>query len=628
MNVNNRLQAGMLLLLFSALGLVGYNVYLRETTPLERSYNAFLADLVQGNISKVHVQGHMLTAVDSSRNTFRTYVPEMAVLLPFLLDNDVAITGKELAPSSTSTFINLFVPVLFLAGLWLIFSSQGGGQSKKHTLPSRFIPSKNQRVMFADVAGVIEVIEEVEEVVAFLKNPEKFSRLGGRPPKGILLQGVPGTGKTLLAKAIAGEASVSFYSIGGSDFVEIFAGVGASRVRELFSEAKKNAPCIIFIDEIDAIGGRRSGGHSTGSSDEREQTLNALLVEMDGFSTGENVIVIAATNRPDILDPALLRPGRFDRQITLSLPDVKGRLRILEVHTKKIVIAPDLVLSAVARSIPGFSGADVANLVNEAALLAARHNKDAVEMADFEEAKDKIIMGLARKNVAISEKDRRQTAYHEAGHAIVGLLLTDTDPIHKITIIPRGRAMGLTQHIPLDERYTYSKQYLVNRIAILMGGRAAEQLVFNQFTSGASNDILHATEIATKLITEWGMSTEIGPVAYQYAANNFLGHGSQARPRSEMTAQRIDTEIHRVLEIGAQEALMLLKKHNRFLHKLAEALLVNETLDAEEVDLVYRNYLRESELERQLRAREANGNTIIPPVLSHSPQPTEAAHEI
>ena len=626
--MNNRLQTGLLLLLFSALGLVGYNVYLRETTPPERSYNAFLAALDEGGISKVHVEGHILTAEENSRAAFRTYVPDIGILLPRLLANNVAITGEDSASSPASAFISFFIPVVFLTGLWLVFFRRDGNQLKKHALSSRFIPAKNQRVTFADVAGVIEVIEEVEEVVAFLKNPEKFSRLGGRPPKGILLQGVPGTGKTLLAKAIAGEASVSFYSIGGSDFVEIFAGVGASRVRELFSEAKKNAPCIIFIDEIDAIGGRRSGGQSTGSSDEREQTLNALLVEMDGFSTGENVIVIAATNRSDILDPALLRPGRFDRQITLSLPDVKGRLKILEVHTKKIATAPDLVLSAIARSIPGFSGADVANLVKEAALLAARHNKDAVEMADFEEAKDKIIMGLARKNVAVSEKDRRQTAYHEAGHAIVGLLLEDTDPIHKITIIPRGRAMGLTQHIPLDERYTYSRQYLVNRIAILMGGRAAEQLVFNHFTSGASNDILHATEIATKLITEWGMSTEIGPVAYQYAANGFLGHGSEARPRSEMMAQRIDTAIHRVLEMGAQEALMLLKKHNRFLHNLAEALLVNETLDAEGVDLVYRHYLRESELERQLRAREANGNTHIAPVSSHSPQPTEAAHEI
>jgi cell division protease FtsH len=459
---------------------------------------------------------------------------------------------------------------------------------------------KSERITFADVAGITEAKEELQEIVEFLKNPEKYSRLGGRIPKGVLLQGAPGTGKTLLAKAIAGEASVAFFSMGGSDFVEMFAGVGASRVRELFQEAKKSAPCLIFIDEIDAIGGRRSSGQSSGSSDEREQTLNALLVEMDGFASEDTVIMIAATNRPDILDPALLRPGRFDRQITLSLPDVKGRLKILEVHAKKIVTAREIDLPAIARSIPGFSGAEIGNLVNEAALMAARRNKDAVEMSDFEEAKDKIVMGLERKSIAVSEKDRRLTAYHEAGHAIVGLLMEETDPLHKITIIPRGRAMGLTQQVPLDDRLTYSRDYLLNRIAILMGGRAAEALVFNRLTTGASNDILQATDIAARLVGEWGMSVELGPVAYRHSGEGFLGDSGQPRPHSEMIARRIDEEIRKLVGDCYDQAADLLKKHNRFLHKFAEALLLNETMDAEEVDIVYRSYLKERELERIL----------------------------
>ena len=399
---------------------------------------------------------------------------------------------------------------------------------------------------------------------------------------------------------------MAFFSMGGSDFVEIFAGVGASRVRDLFMEAKKSAPCLIFIDEIDAIGGKRSGGNTSGSSDEREQTLNALLVEMDGFSSGETVIMIAATNRPDILDPALLRPGRFDRQITISLPDVKGRIKILEVHARKIVASAEIDLEKIARSIPGFSGAEIANLVNEAALMAARKNKESVEMEDFEEAKDKIVMGLARKNFVVNEKDRRVTAYHEAGHAIVGLLLEETDPLHKITIIPRGRAMGLTQQLPLDDRYTYSREYLQNRITTLMGGRTAEALVFNRLTTGASNDIIVATEIATRIVCEWGMSAALGPIAYRQGVDSFLGDSYQVTPHSEMIARKIDTEIKQVILTCSDEAHAILKKHNKFLHKFAEALLINETMDAEEVDIVYRRYLKERELERTLTENRGN----------------------
>ena len=468
--MRNPVQLGLWLLTLTAVAVFGYNVYLRENTPPERSYTDFFNDLKQDNINSVHFHGQMLTGTDSAGRPFGTFVPDVAAITPLLIEHKVVVTGEAVLASEGSALLKTLLPLVLIFGGWLIFSKKSlksefasGGKG------SRFTPIKGERITFEDVAGITEAKEELQEIVEFLKNPEKYSRLGGRIPKGVLLQGSPGTGKTLLARAIAGEASVSFFSIGGSDFVEMFAGVGASRVRELFAEAKKSTPCLIFIDEIDAIGGRRSGGQSGGSSDEREQTLNALLVEMDGFGTEDTVIMIAATNRPDILDPALLRPGRFDRRITISLPDVKGRLKILEVHTRKIVSAAGLDLEAVARSIPGFSGAEIANLVNEAALNAARENKDAVSMEDFELAKDKIVMGLERRSIVVSEKDRRVTAYHEAGHAIVGMMLEETDPLHKITIIPRGRAMGLTQQVPLDDRMTYSREYLLNRIAILMG---------------------------------------------------------------------------------------------------------------------------------------------------------------
>jgi len=593
-------QLGLLLLTLTAIGVFGYNVYLRETTPPEQAYTHFLAELHQGNIKKVHFRGAILTGEDTAGRPFGTFVPDVAALVPRLVEQEVAITGEAEAPSGLAEGLKGLLPVLLILCGWLIFSKKSLPGEFGTRRGSRFTPVRGERVTFADVAGITEAKEELQEIVEFLKNPAKYSRLGGRIPKGVLLQGPPGTGKTLLAKAIAGEASVAFFSMGGSDFVEIFAGVGASRVRELFLEAKKSVPCLIFIDEIDAIGGRRSGGQASGASDERDQTLNALLVEMDGFGTKDTVIMIAATNRPDILDPALLRPGRFDRQIALSLPDVRGRLKILEVHAKKIVTAPGIDLPALARSIPGFSGAEIANLVNEAALTAARHNKATVEMADFEEAKDKIVMGLERKSIAVSEQDRRLTAYHEAGHAIVGLLLEETDPLHKITIIPRGRAMGLTQQVALDERLTYSRDYLLNRIAILMGGRAAEELVFNRLTTGASNDIAQATEIAARLVCEWGMSPALGPVSYRRSGEGGLSESDQRTPHSEMIARRIDHEIKRLINGCYDQAEALLHKHNRFLHKFAEALLLNETMDAEEVDIVYRSYLKQRELERSL----------------------------
>jgi cell division protease FtsH len=609
--MKNPIQLGLLLLTITALTVLGYNVYLREITPPVLTYTEFLAELRENNIEKIHLQGGVITGEDRAGRPFGTFAPDVSALIPLLQEKKVEISAEAQTESGAVDIFKSLLPLLLIIGGWLIFSKKQSGGAFAHGSgrSTRFKPVESDLVTFKDVAGIAEVTEELQEVVEFLKKPEKYSRLGGRIPKGVLLQGAPGTGKTLLAKAIAGEASVAFFSMGGSDFVEIFAGVGASRVRELFVEAKKSAPCIIFIDEIDAIGGRRSGSSSSGSSDEREQTLNALLVEMDGFSSGETVIMIAATNRPDILDPALLRPGRFDRQITISLPDIKGRIKILEVHARKILASAEIDLEKIARSIPGFSGAEIANLVNEAALMAARRSKEAVEMDDFEEAKDKIIMGLARKSIVVSEKDRRITAYHEAGHAIVGLLLEETDPLHKITIIPRGRAMGLTQQLPLDERYTYSREYLQNRITTLLGGRTAETLVFNRLTTGASNDIIAATEIATRLICEWGMSEALGPIAYRQSVDGFLGSSTLVKPHSEMIARQIDVEIKQVIDTCSDEARAILKKHNKFLHKFAEALLINETMDAEEVDIVYRSYLKERELEQILTETRGNDDT-------------------
>ncbi len=605
--MKNQIQLGLLIFTIACVILLGYNVYLREITPPEQTYTEFITSLQQGEIINVHLRGSQVTGEYASGKKFSSYAPDVASLLPQLLEKNIHISAEPEAEKGIVTFFKFLLPMSMLYGAWLVFKRKSSDSSSAFNLGrhSRFTPVKSDRVTFRDVAGISEAKVELLEIVEFLKQPEKYSRLGAKIPKGVLLQGAPGTGKTLLAKAIAGEASVSFFSLGGSDFVEMFVGVGASRVRDLFAEAKRSAPCIIFIDEIDAIGGKRSGNTATGANDEREQTLNALLVEMDGFSSDKAVIVVAATNRPDILDPALMRPGRFDRQITIALPDVKGRTKILGVHAQQIAMDKSIDLAAIARSVPGFSGAEIANLVNEAALMAGRKNKKKVELIDFEEAKDKIIMGLEQKSIVVSEQNRRVTAYHEAGHAIVGMMLEETDPLHKITIIPRGRAMGLTQHLPLDDQHTYSREYLVNRIKTLLGGRVAETLVFNRLTTGASNDITMATEIATRLVCEWGMSSSIGPISYRMENESFLSHAGSSKPYSEVTAEKIDNEITSVISECYEEAEKILRKHNKFLHKFAEALLINETMDAEEVDIVFRSYVRERKVELELSGKRS-----------------------
>jgi cell division protease FtsH len=452
---------------------------------------------------------------------------------------------------------------------------------------ARLLSEDRKKVTFADVAGADEAKDEVTEIIEFLKDPPKFQKLGGRIPKGVLIVGPPGTGKTLLAKAIAGEAGVPFFSISGSDFVEMFVGVGASRVRDLFEQGKKHAPCIIFIDEIDAVGRLRGAGLG-GGHDEREQTLNQLLVEMDGFDTNEGVILVAATNRPDVLDPALLRPGRFDRQVVVARPDLKGRVEILRVHTKKVAMSKDVSLEVVARGTPGFAGADLENLVNEAALMAARKGKKAVEMDDFEFAKDKVLMGVERRSMILSDEEKRTTAYHEAGHALVARLLPGTDPVHKVTIIPRGRALGLTMQLPTDDRYTYPKEYLYNNLAILMGGRAAEEIVLNYMTTGAGNDIERATELARKMVCEWGMSEKMGPLTFGKKEQEiFLGREfAQHRDYSEHTAVEIDHEVKRLVTENYERAKTLIRNNINALKALAEALLEREVLDAPEIEKI------------------------------------------
>ena len=575
--------------------LIGYNIYSINNRLPEKEYSSFVNEIILGEIASVTIKQGEVTGTDSSGRKFSTYVPDIENLLPLLREKEVVIT--TMPPSKTPGITRDMLIVLLLIGGWFVLNR------KSIREPARFASSKTFRsthrstnVTFDDVAGISEAREELKELITFLKDPGRFTKLGGRIPKGVLLEGPPGTGKTLLAKAIAGEASVPFYPMGGSDFVEMYAGLGASRVRELFAEAKKNAPCIIFIDEIDAIGGKRTGAIQSGSNDEREQTLNALLVEMDGFGSNETVIVVGATNRADILDSALLRPGRFDRQIVLTLPDVKGRLKILEVHSKKVAIAEEIDLSAIARSIPGFSGAQIANLVNEAALLAARRKKQKIDNDDFEDAKDKITMGLERKSAVISERTRRLAAYHEAGHAVATLLLPDTDPLHKITIIPRGQALGLTQQLPFDEQHTFSRSYLVNRIKILMGGRLAEELIFGQQTTGASNDILSATIIAGRLVCEFGMSVNLGPVSYNVEQLSAYHPSRIERTLSEQTRREIDQEISQIITECSKETAELIRKNTDLLHMIAEALMANETLDSEEVDIVHRCYLNQKSM--------------------------------
>jgi cell division protease FtsH len=521
---------------------------------------------------------------------FKTFAPDDPELVKLLRQHKVTIQAKPDDDSGIwqSIFVSWF-PMLLLIGVWIFFMRQmqaGGGKALAFGKSrARIANGKENKVTFQDVAGIEEAKVELGEIIEFLRDAKRFTRLGGRIPKGVLLIGQPGTGKTLLARAIAGEADVPFFSISGSDFVEMFVGVGASRVRDLFSQGKKNAPCIIFIDEIDAVGRHRGAGLG-GGHDEREQTLNQLLVEMDGFEPNGGVIVVSATNRPDVLDPALLRPGRFDRQIMVPIPDVKGREEILGVHTRKTVLSTEIDLSVIARGTPGFSGADLANLVNEAALLAARNDKKEIEISDMEEAKDKVLMGVERRSMVISYQERRNAAYHEAGHALVAKMIPESDPIHKVTIIPRGRALGLTQQLPIDERHTYSKDYLVDSITILLGGRAAEEIVLNHQTTGAGNDIERATEIARKMVCEWGMSEEMGPLNYGRKEEPvFLGKEMhRQRDFSENTAKDIDAELKAIVSGCFERAKGLLLGNIDALHTIATALLEKEVLDGQEID--------------------------------------------
>ena len=590
------------------LSLLGIGFFQASRKLPESAYSEFLADLEAGRLQETSIKGNSIIATDRTGTQYTTFSPDLSSLMPLLQASEVTIRTHP-APVLTPLFRDMLIIVLLLGG-WMILSRGSPSSSKRFLRTGTTSKASKTKtgVTFKDVAGISEARDELKEIIDFLKHPSRYSRLGGQIPKGVLLEGLPGTGKTLLAKAIAGEASVPFFSMGGSDFVEMFAGLGASRVRKLFEEAKKQAPCIIFIDEIDAIGGKRSADYRNGSNDEREQTLNALLVEMDGFETSETIIVVAATNRSDILDSALLRPGRFDRRITLNLPDIRGRLKILKVHTAGTSISPTIDLTTIARSTPGFTGAEIANLVNEAALLAARKGKQHIEQADFEDAQDKISMGLERKNLVIDQRARRLTAYHEAGHTVVAKLLPESDPLHKTTIIPRGRSLGLTQQLPIDEHQAYTRSYLFNRIKILLGGRLAEELIFGRLTTGASNDLLGATRIAHRLVCEFGMSEQLGPVSRM---GNGPDHGDGASggfwQQSEQTRREIDMEILRIVQHCYEDAKELLKAHDELLHMLAESLLAHETLDGEEVDIVYRCYLNHRQIEETQR-QDAGGN--------------------
>ena len=554
------------------------------------SYSKFLELVKDGKVAKVTIQGEDLMGVLTDNKPFKSYAPLDPDLIRLLQTKNVEIVAKPKDESTWyTTLLVSWLPMLVLVGIWIFFMRQmqaGGGKAMSFGKSrARLMTENTVKITFNDVAGIEEAKEETSEIIEFLKDPKRFTRLGGRIPKGVLLVGAPGTGKTLLARAIAGEAGVPFFSIRGSDFVEMFVGVGAARVRDLFIQGKKSAPCIIFIDEIDAVGRHRGAGLG-GGHDEREQTLNQLLVEMDGFEANEGVILIAATNRPDVLDPALLRPGRFDRQVVVPIPDLKGREAILRVHTRRTPIADTVDLSILARSTPGFSGADLENLVNEAALFAARSGNEAVNMEDFERAKDKVLMGAERKSLILSERERANTAYHEAGHTLVARLIPGTDPIHKVTIIPRGRALGLTQQLPIDERHTYPRDYLLDTLAVLLGGRAAEELEFRHFTTGAGNDLERATNLARKMVCNWGMSEELGPVTFGKREEHiFLGREfAQSKDYSEETARVIDGAIKNMVFKANQRARDLLAGHRDQLQALAQALLDQETLDAREID--------------------------------------------
>lgn len=578
---------------FIALSILFNNLQMAEThkNVEQIAFSDFMDKAENNRVSSITIIGRDINGVYTDGTRFHTYSVYDPEMITELRKYGVKIEAEPI-DTSENTFWNILIswfPMLLLIGVWIFFMRQANaGNNKAMSFGksrARLIENM-KKVTFADVAGADESKQELEEIIDFLKDPQKFQRLGGKIPKGVLLVGPPGTGKTLLAKAVAGEADVPFFSISGSDFVEMFVGVGASRVRDMFAQAKKNAPCLLFIDEIDAVGRHRGAGLG-GGNDEREQTLNQLLVEMDGFDANENVILIAATNRPDVLDPALLRPGRFDRQVTVNNPDVKGREEILKVHTRKVPLGKDVDLSVVARGTPGFSGADLANLVNEAALLAARKNKLKVSSADFDDAKDKVLMGNERKSMAMDEKEKMLTAYHEAGHAICSLNVKDTDPIHKATIIPRGRALGMVQQLPEKDRYSYSRTQMLSRLTIMMGGRVAEEIKFgyDNVTSGASSDINAATNLARAMVTEWGMSDILGPIRYSENSNEvFLGRSvTQNQNMSEETARLVDAEIKRLVTDGYEEAKKILQKHKKDWETLAKALMEYETLTGDEI---------------------------------------------
>ncbi len=604
---------------------------------LSWNFSEFMVQVEAGQVKDVTLTGNEIKGHTTGGETFHTYAPkDYDKVVDSLLTKKVLV---KVQPSESPAWLGALVsaaPFVLLIGFWIFFMRQmqsGGnkalsfGKSK-----AKLLASQQKKVTFKDVAGVDEAKEELQEIIEFLREPQKFQKLGGRIPKGVLLMGPPGTGKTLLVRAIAGEANVPFFSISGSDFVEMFVGVGASRVRDLFEQGKKNAPCIIFIDEIDAVGRHRGAGLG-GGHDEREQTLNQLLVEMDGFESNDGVILIAATNRPDVLDPALLRPGRFDRRVVVSRPDVRGREGILQVHTRKIPLSDDVDVSVLARATPGFSGADLANLVNEAALLAARHNQKSVTMHDFESSKDKVLMGAERRSLIITEEEKKVTAFHEAGHALLAAMLPHTDPLHKVTIIPRGMALGLTQQLPTEERHNWNRDQLESRIAVCMGGRIAEEVVFGQITTGAQNDIEQATEMARKMVCEWGMSEELGPLTYGKKEEAiFLGREfNRHQDYSENTALKIDAEVKRIVSAQYERARAIITEQKERLVAVAEALLEHEVLDA----LQIQQLLRGEKIPDRVRAKPAAaeppreprvesepsgiGNLLTPPVAHPKP---------
>ena len=588
--MNSTLKSLVFWMVLVVVGVLVWNVSTRfQPNQKPQRFSEFMANVDAGQVARVTITGNEIIGTSKSNENFRTYAPaQYEGLANKLIERGVDVSAREPSASPWSAILFSYAPILLMIGFWIFFMRQmqsGGnkalsfGKSK-----AKLSSSAQKKVTFKDVAGVDEAKEELQEIIDFLREPQKFQKLGGRIPKGVLLMGPPGTGKTLLARAVAGEANVPFFSISGSDFVEMFVGVGASRVRDLFEQGKKNAPCIVFIDEIDAVGRHRGAGLG-GGHDEREQTLNQLLVEMDGFESNEGVILVAATNRPDVLDPALLRPGRFDRRIVVNRPDVKGREGILAVHTKKIPLSDDVDIAILARGSSGFSGADLANLVNEAALNAARYNQKVVRMLDFEFAKDKVLMGAERRSMIISENEKRITAIHEAGHAILTVMLPHADPIHKVTIIPRGMALGLTMQLPIDEKHNYNREYLEDQIAILLGGRIAEEITLGSITTGAGNDLERATDLARKMVCEWGMSDAMGPLTFGKKEEQiFLGREiAQHQDYSEDTALRIDQEVKRFVTDNYARARTIIVENKQHLLDMADALLLRETLDAEQV---------------------------------------------